>query len=375
MRIIFLLRSVVMKGGIERVLVEKANWMAKHDHKVMFLTYEQGNHSFSFELCDQVELRDLDCRYFTIYKQPYLLRPFYAMMMRFRFSSLLYQQIRDFQADAIVIPHNVNEYYEVLVSIGKRIPVILEMHSSSVEISEKIKSVKERVRLFSFKRLLGECKMVITLNRHDAAFCSNYCKSVMVIPNPLNCYPENIISEKVPGKIILLARLHHIKRIDRLVEAFGLISDRLPSIWHVDIYGDGEEKEKLEELIKSRGLCGRIKIFPPITDIYFEYKRSQMAVLSSDTESFSLMIVEAMACGLPVVSTNCPYGPGEIIEDGVNGLLTKLTAEDLASKMEWMITHEYERVEMGKNARLTASRYKMEFVMKEWERAYQSILW
>ena len=213
-----------MKGGIERVLVEKANWMAKHDHKVMFLTYEQGNHSFSFELCDQVELRDLDCRYFTIYKQPYLLRPFYAMMMRFRFSSLLYQQIRDFQADAIVIPHNVNEYYEVLVSIGKRIPVILEMHSSSVEITEKIKSVKERVRLFSFKRLLGECKMVITLNRHDAAFCSNYCKSVMVIPNPLNCYPENIISEKVPGKIILPARLHHIKRIDRLVEAFGLMA-------------------------------------------------------------------------------------------------------------------------------------------------------
>lgn len=124
MRIIFLLRSVVMKGGIERVLVEKANWMAKHDHKVMFLTYEQGNHSFSFELCDQVELRDLDCRYFTIYKQPYLLRPFYAMMMRFRFSSLLYQQIRDFQADAIVIPHNVNEYYEVLVSILARLMCI-----------------------------------------------------------------------------------------------------------------------------------------------------------------------------------------------------------------------------------------------------------
>lgn len=374
MRIIFLIRSVVLKGGIERILVEKANWMAKHDHKVMLLTYEQGNHPFSFGLCDQVIFQDLECRYFTIYKHPFLIRPFYAMMIRCRFSNRLNQLIREFKADAIVIPHNIDEYFGVLASIGKRIPVILEMHSSSIEMTEKVKSVKERVKLFSFNRLLGKCKMVITLNRHDATFWSDYCKAIMAIPNPLSIYPEDIIGTKEPGKIICLARLHHIKRIDRLIEAFALISDRLPTIWHIDIYGDGEEKEKLESLIKSKKLCGRVNIYSPIEEVYLEYKRSQMAVLSSDSESFSLVIVEAMACGLPVVSTNCPYGPGEIINNGITGLLTEMTADDLASKMEWMITHEKERSEMGKNARIAASRYKKERVMKEWETAYLSVL-
>lgn len=363
-----------MKGGIERMLVEKANWMAEHGHSVMCLTYEQGNHTFSFDLCEQVIQRDLECRYFMIYKWPLLFRPFYSKIIKLRFSILLNQHIREFMADAIVIPHNVDEFYGVMTSIGKQLPVILEMHSSSIEIMRNAKSVKNRAHFFLFKRLLRRCKVVLTLNRHDAVFWSDYCKSVMAIPNPLNSYPEAILCEKEYGKIICPARLHHIKRIDRLIDAFALIADRLPPIWHIDIYGDGEEKNKLEQLIRSKSLYGRVNIHPPIDDIYDEYKRSQMMVLSSDCESFSLAIIEAMACGIPVVSTNCPYGPGEIIDNGKTGLLTEMTAEDLASKILWMITHDKERAEMGEKARFAVSRYKKERVMKEWEAAYLSVL-
>lgn len=74
--------------------------------------------------------------------------------------------------------------------------------------------------------------------------------------------------------------------------------------------------------------------------IYEEYQKSQMLVLSSDSESFALVLVEAMSCGLPVVATDCPYGPSEIIEDGVTGLLAQMDIQDMANKMEWMIIHE-----------------------------------
>ena len=100
---------------------------------------------------------------------------------------------------------------------------------------------------------------------------------------------------------------------------------------------------------------------------------SDFLVLSSDSEGFSLVLIEAMSCGVPVVSVACPFGPSEIVENGVTGLLTKMDVSDLAEKMEWMIDHEKERLEMGKKARIAAKKYQKETVMKEWERVYLSV--
>ena len=112
----------------------------------------------------------------------------------------------------------------------------------------------------------------------------------------------------------------------------------------------------------------------PVDDIYSEYQRSQFLVLSSDFEGFGLVIIEAMACGLPVVATNCPYGPSEIIEEGKTGLLSQMNVEDLAEKIEWMITHDKERQEMGIRAYEASARYQIEQVMPQWLAAYQSVL-
>lgn len=106
---------------------------------------------------------------------------------------------------------------------------------------------------------------------------------------------------------------------------------------------------------------------------YVGIMKSAFFVCSSDYEGFSLVLVEAMACGIPCVSTACPNGPLEIIEDGVNGLLSKMDSSDLANKMDWMITHEKERRKMGQNAHRFAARYKKEIVMKKWEDAYLSV--
>ena len=121
-------------------------------------------------------------------------------------------------------------------------------------------------------------------------------------------------------------------------------------------------------------LLGEDPILVVNGDIYTEYQRSQFFVLSSDFEGFGLVIVEAMACGIPVVSTDCPYGPSEIVEDAKSGLLAKMDVQDLAAKMEWMITHEEERIAMGIAARQAAARYRKEIIMPQWEQAYLSVI-
>ena len=179
--------------------------------------------------------------------------------------------------------------------------------------------------------------------------------------------------KRKPCRIICVSRLQVVKRIDRLIEAFGLIAHQYPE-WYIDIYGEGPEKNNVLKLIERQDLSGRIHVHEPIEGILEEYQSSQMLVMSSDSESFGLVLVEAMACGIPVIATDCPYGPREIIDDGVTGLLTKLDARDLADKMEWMMTHEAERIQMGRNAYQAAARFEKNHVMAEWEKAYLSVL-
>ena len=199
-----------------------------------------------------------------------------------------------------------------------------------------------------------------------------------MIPNPVTYYPPSVQHSALPDtqfRIICVGRLSPQKRFDRMIDAFATIADKYPQ-WHVDIFGGGEKHSvvSLQQRIAEKGLKGRVDINPPINDIYAEYQRSEFFVLSSDFEGFGLVITEAMSCGIPVVATDCPYGPSEIIEDGKTGLLAKMDVEDLAAKMEWMITHDAERQQMGILARQAVARYQLEQVMPKWEQAYLSVL-
>ena len=77
-----------------------------------------------------------------------------------------------------------------------------------------------------------------------------------------------------------------------------------------------------------------------------------------------------MACGLPVISTDCPHGPSDLIDNGVTGLLASLEVKDLADRMEWVISHQEERRMMGVKAHAAAAAYRKEVIMKKWVSAY-----
>ena len=217
--------------------------------------------------------------------------------------------------------------------------------------------------------------MLIALTDHDAScWRQQNVSNVHVVPNPVTYYADGINNKKKErGRIIAVGRLASQKRFDRLIEAFSLLSGKYPE-WYIDIFGEGELRGTLENLIKTKGLVGRINILNFVQDIYTEYMKSQFLVLSSDYEGFGLVITEAMACGVPVVSTDCPFGPSDIIDDGKTGLLAKMEVEDLAQKMEWMISHEMERRMMGEDAYKKAAQYRKEVVMPRWEKLYKNLI-
>ncbi|MBP5421924.1 MAG: glycosyltransferase family 4 protein [Paludibacteraceae bacterium] len=378
MKILIIHRSFALIGGAERVITDKANYLAEKGHQLMLVSYEQGLHPLPFELQPSVQYKDLDCRFFTLSKYSMPKHLYYFFWLKRKFRKNLRITTHDFNPDVVVLASDWQLLMDAVINSVSPVPVIAEFHNTYSYIIRKIGVsdgwFKTRLTQLYYRQTikkLGKGARLVVLTESDARDWRQHFKNVIVIHNPVTLYPDVIDDlPKDYGRIIFVGRFNHEKRIDRLITAFSIFSDNYKD-WHVDIFGDGNEKENLLRQIKELRLEGRVIIHKPTKTIYDEYKRSEMLVLCSEHEASPLVLVEAMACGVPCVSMDCPNGPREIIQDGETGLLVENgNVDDLAHKMEWLITHDKEREEMGKKARLAALAYKPSVIMKEWEKLY-----
>ena len=375
-------RSFALVGGAERVITDKANFLANVGHQLLLVSYEQGQHPLPYELHPSVGYKDLDCRFFTLSKYSLPLHIYHFFRLRNKFRKALRSTVEDFKPDVVVLASDWQTLMGAVVQSVNPIPVIAEFHNPYAHIMRKVESSENWLRKvmtqFYYRQTISnlrKCSKLVVLTEIDAQNWRRHFDNVCVIPNPVTQYPEVI--DDIPkdnGRIIFVGRFNHEKRIDRLITAFSMIADRYPD-WHVDIFGDGNEKEKLLRQVDECGLVKRVVIHEPTKAIYDEYKRSEMLVLCSEHEASPLVLVEAMACGVPCVSLDCPTGPRAIIKDGETGLLAKDgDINDLASKIEWLIVHEAERKEMGLKARVFAASRKQDVVMGQWEKLYTGII-
>ena len=381
MRILIIHRSFALVGGAERVIIDKANYLSENGHEVLLVSYEQGEHLFPYQLNSSVSSIDLNCRFFTLSRYSIIIRPFYYYRLKRRFKLSLSETVNRFNPNVIVLASDWQFLIDSVLDVAKEIPVIAEFHNSYDYITKKIGNVdnglKDKVtKLYyhQFLKYFRRCACLVSLTENDARHWRHHSDNVVVIPNPVVIYPNEINDiPKDNERIICVGRLNGQKRIDRLISAFSLISDKYPT-WHIDIFGEGDREQMLQRNIAECKLTDRIIIHAPIKTIYDEYKKSQFLVLSSEYEGRPLVLIEAMSCGIPCVAFDCPSGPKEIINDGISGLLVENgNIEDLAAKMEWMITHDNERLEMGIKAHEEAAMYKPTVIMKEWEKLYTGV--
>lgn len=381
MKILIMHRSYALIGGAERVITDKANYLANAGHQLLLVSYEQGQHPLPYELHPSVGYKDLDCRFFTLSKYSLPLHIYHFLRLRSKFRKALRSTVEDFKPDVVVLASDWQTLMGAVVQSVNPIPVIAEFHNTYAYIMRKVGSsenwLRKMVTKFYYRQTISnlrKCSKLVVLTEIDAQNWRRHFDNVCVIPNPVTQYPEVI--DDIPkdnGRIIFVGRFNHEKRIDRLITAFSMFADRYPD-WHVDIFGDGNEKENLLHQIDECGLVNRVVIHEPTKAIYDEYKRSEMLVLCSEHEASPLVLVEAMACGVPCVSLDCPTGPRAIIKDGETGLLAKDgDVNDLASKIEWLIAHEAERKEMGRKARVFAASRKQDVVMGQWEKLYTNL--
>lgn len=171
-----------------------------------------------------------------------------------------------------------------------------------------------------------------------------------------------------------VGRLCAQKGFDLLIEVWSKLPADLKKTWHLDIIGDGPDKEKLLDQIHSLKLDDSISIKPPVKNIELEYCNHSIFCFPSRYEGFPLALMEAMSFGLAPISFNCPCGPAELITTDDLGALVPFADINLFYKrLEYMMTNTKLRNETSKNASSNIKEnFSLESIMKKWINLFNS---
>ncbi|MGV9342495.1 glycosyltransferase family 4 protein [Streptomyces sp. NPDC003688] len=221
------------------------------------------------------------------------------------------------------------------------------------------------------RRAYRRLDLLTTVTEADARL---YRRQARLARVPVQALPNSVPGPELPlsdgrAKLIVAAgRLDPVKGYGLLVRAFAKVVAEHPD-WRLRIYGRGEERDRLQGLVQELGLSNHVHLMGAFAPMEGEWVKASIGAASSTFESFGMTIVEAMRCGLPVVSTDCRYGPGEIIQDGVDGRLVPPGDPDaFGAALLDLVRDDERRRAMGRAAVENARRYDPRSVVVEAER-------
>lgn len=369
MKILYTFRSLAVMGGIERVLVEKMNnLVSMYGYEVYMLTTDQGSHPIPYRLSEKVHIEDLEILFHKQYNYSAFRRLWDGWKRTQLFEIRLSEKILKIRPDVIVCT-TADPVYSI-VKVKGVIPLIVESHSiCSRTLGEK--SLRQRYVAWLLKEGLKRTDKLVALTENDAKDWRQFCRHIAVIPDIIHLNEGDVSSLK-NKRVIWVGRFDYQKRPLEIVEIWKLLYPKFPD-WHLDIYGDGIQREELEILAYSLNI--NIQIHQPTKCIFDVYRESSILVSTSLYEPFGLVIPEAMSCGLPVVSYDCPFGPASIIEDGKTGFLIGMNdKKEFAEKLCSLMNSFALRCLMGRNGRFASAKYDADKLMPLWKSLFKEMV-
>ena len=366
MRITFIIESSYNSGGMERMLSVIANAMSKYFSVSVLTAYNKGRKDF-FSFDKNVTRIDLGL----------------DNADRGRFMRSYCQGVAHYLKD--IAPQ------DVCVSLG----------SSEFTFLPKLKDGSKKVLWYHFalnhdmmtshvsrygvvnwslgmlrtaRRLYMARKYdhIVVLTKEDLKAWKRYVKNVSYIYNPITIEPTGF-NDYSSKRAIAVGRLDTQKGYDYLFKAWAIVHHTYPD-WQLDIFGSGR-KADFQPLIDAEGLQDVVHLKGATDNIAQEYASHSFLVLSSRFEGFGLVLVEAGASGLPLISYNCKSGPSEIIRDGYDGYLVDKVGDiqSLADAICKMIESEADRRLMGERARKDMTRFSIQNISKCWKNLFQTL--
>lgn len=340
-KILFIINSLQKKSGTERVAIELANKLIEKDDKlsITIVNRDTNIEHIAYPINNGIKVLPLTGNLLS-------------------FTRKLQKLIKKNNYDYIVV-HNMGKL-SLLCSL-------LSIPKDTKLISLEHVAFNARPKLIQFISYLcyKNIDQVISLTNQDKTSLQRVHKSLKVIPN-FSPFPiSQPLKDNFSNTIIAIGRLTEQKNFSHLLKAWKIASKSLPN-WKLAIYGDGELKTDLEQEIVSEKIIN-ISLLDAVDDIETVYKNASFIVMSSKFEGLPMVLIEAQTFGLPIVSYDCPHGPKEIIEHGMNGFLVEnQNIEELAKYIVKLASSESLLKKMSDNSLKVAEKYQPKAILEQW---------
>lgn len=370
MKIVFNTDQIHLHGGIEKVMATKANYFAAlPEVEVYVVTAEQKNLPPRYSLDSRIKLLDLGVDYDRT-KSYFSIQNLKKAKLHYQKQKALFKSLKP---DVIISPNfNFDHYW--LPFIKGNAKLIKERHSSRYQEEEQRQSASflKRLKYELSDWVERRYNHIVVLNVDEAQYVKT--GNAAVIPNPVEL--STLSADIHAKKVVAAGRISPVKNFGDLIKAWSFVKAEFPD-WQLDIYGEDYlgTQATLESLIRENGLEDVINFKGSSEQMLEDMSKYSIYAMTSETECFPMVLLEALSTGLPVVSYDSPTGPRHILTDNSDSFVVPYKNLDIfTEKLRQLMANENLRKEMGGNAKINAQRFEISQIMRQWKFLFESLM-
>ena len=376
-KIVFCTPAIYSAGGVERVVAVKANYFAErlgYDVSII-VTEGKGSDAF-FPVSNQVRIINYELNFEELWQLPFWKKVIAYIRKQRLFKKKLEADLMQLRPDFVISTlrreiNFINQIKDGSIKIGE-----LHVNRANYRTFDGRNSnwVKRLFSRFWSRSLLCHLKQLDRMVVLTDSALSDWPEldNVVKIPDPLPFKIESN-SELSAKRVVSIGRYAYDKGNDLLLRAWAIIEKQAPD-WTLDVYGNGDRASYQQQLVELGIDQQRCHLLGPTTDVKKAYLSSSLFVLPSRFEGFGLVLIEAMACGVPVIAFDCENGPRSIINHGASGfLIPPFDVEAMADKILLLMRDDSLRKAMGFKAQKKACLYDIDTVGKLWKQLFDEL--
>ena len=352
-------------GGMENCVKEISNRLARKGHQVEVFTSDIGCKKHS-----QSSINNLNIHYLRSWEFAHtaIIPSLFFKLLTIPKDSIIHVHIAQ-----VMIPEIV-----FLISKIRKIPYIAHIHAD-VGPSGKLGFLLPFYKKMFLRKILNSALKIVVptrdyVNLIDKKYTIPKTK-IYEVPNgvDLECFKSMSTKLHSPVRLLSVSRLSRPKNIPLLIQSFKLVIENNHQNAELHIVGEGEEKNKIFNLIKKEELEKKVLLHGALLgkDLYDIYSYSDIFILTSECESFGLVLIEAMASGLPIVVSDIT-SVKNIIKNNITGLLVKPTPKDFAQAVQKLLSNPQLRKKLIKNGLEESKKYDWNKIVQKFEHIYMS---
>lgn len=376
MKIVYCTDSICYLGGIQNTTITKANGLAQIGHQVWIIVTD-NKYSPLHPVDPKVQVINLDINY----SEDDWKSKFYViksiLIKRKQHKKAISKLLNEIKPNVVISTGTSEKNFLAKIQIESKPVFIREIHSlKNYRLAHARTFIDKITAIFGdwydYSWNIKNYDQIVVLTNEDKEINWKNNNKVCVIGNPITIPIES--STLTSYKFITAGRLVYIKNHQSLINAWKIVNQKHPD-WQLEIWGDGPLKNKLLEQINNLGLDHKVLLKGYTNDIISQMLRASGCILSSLYEGISLVLIEAMSCGLPLISYACPCGPKELIDHGKNGFLCEVNNEiKLAEYICTIIEDNTLRIKMGQASKKKAEEFQLDRILTKWINLFQTLI-